>query len=1211
MIKICKSYRCFGVFLAAIAAIPVWTMIISPHLLELSENFTYSADVVSTDNFYDAEKELFPGAIYSKTRFYYEATETVNDDTLLIRNVFDVRTPDNEPIFAVERNYAIDRYTSAHVPELGDARREGYLFGPRGAEYGKPFTYWHVNYDGPATMRFVGEEELYGLNVYHYETNYEGTAIDQTDNLGYLPGVGETRGVRLDPHLELWIEPETGWMVKYQDTTLANYYDLRTGEVIHPWNEFANTLSEQSVEEQVANARFLKVQTRIVESYIPFALFIIAGIFLLRWTGLLAVLYRQSTKRALLVVGSASVGILAMLAFAGWPFQNEILVHLIPGSAGMNPLTALCFAGLSAGMLLRIWRQNLAVSILGIALMAIAILRIAGDQGLIDVQIDLLLFRESVLAATSPSRMSLYTSISLLLLATILATSVRNVASKVRLVDILPMIVVLLSSITLFAYLFDVFQFLASPIFFSAAIHTALMYLISGIIIYALYHEHDVNERIGGWLAVSFVLFVSVLATVAFVGLVERNFSKDAETQFQEEVDRTVDELSARLNIYTNALQAGKGFFASSELVERDEWTTYVNAIDIQENYPGIQGLGYAIFVQPQDLQQHVASIRAEGFPEYSVRPEGEREIYTAIVYLEPFDIRNRQAFGFDMYQEPVRRLAMQRARDEAEPRISGRIILVQEIDDDVQAGFLIYAPFYGQAGDPGTVEGRRESIIGYVYSPFRARDFVEGVIGIEGIDGIAMGIYDGVGIVEDAKMYDDHQKKLGEGQLSRFHQTRTLFVAGRPWTLVFSSVPGYGQTSIATIVPLLLLAVGIATSVLIAGFFHMLISSRKQAIKYADEVTLTLRQKVDELRVQKRSLSESEQRFRGAFETSPVGIALVSLEGKWIKVNKALSDIVGYSPRELMQKTFQDITHKEDLDSDLENVQKLLQGEIETYQMEKRYVHKMGYNVWVLLSVSLVKDAHEKPLYFVSQIIDITERKRVENAKSEFISLASHQLRTPLTAIKWIIEAFQKGKVGKLTKQQGELIEDAHKAAMHMSESINAMLMLSRIEAGKIRTDYVEIGLDALLKEITEEQQKHAATKGQAITLECRATITLQSDKALLKEIIGNLLSNAIKYTPAKGKIIIQASKEGENIEVAVTDSGLGIPAEDQHKIFTKFFRAKNVTSSDTEGTGLGLYLVHSLVSMLGGSIRFESEENKGTTFYVTLPPSPPSSHE
>lgn len=361
-------------------------------------------------------------------------------------------------------------------------------------------------------------------------------------------------------------------------------------------------------------------------------------------------------------------------------------------------------------------------------------------------------------------------------------------------------------------------------------------------------------------------------------------------------------------------------------------------------------------------------------------------------------------------------------------------------------------------------------------------------------------------------------------------------------------------------------------------------------------------------LEAQQAILQESEERFRGAFETSPIGISLVSPEGKWLKVNKGFCDIVGYTASELLSMNVQDITHPEDLPDDIKNTQKLVDGSQESYEIEKRYIHKLGNEIWVLRSVSLVRSADGKPLYFVTQIIDITQRKRVEEAKSNFVSLASHQLRTPLTALKWIIEAFRKGKVGELNEKQKELINDANTSALNMSETINTMLMLSRIEAGKLRVEEMQIDVDKLVQEICSEQEIQVTNKKQTVSISIEPNLQLRSDAAMLKEIVRNLLSNAIKYTPEKGKIIVTAQQKMGEILISVKDSGFGIPPEEQQKIFSKFFRASNVLNKETEGTGLGLYLVYSLTRMLQGSISFESKEDQGTTFFVTIPLTPPS---
>jgi len=257
------------------AVLPVWIWLVAPQLTKLPADFSYEADVLSIDNFYDEAKNDFSGEARSVTKFSYEVLGE-KDGVLTIKNVFDVRTVTGDPIFAVERLYGIDPKTGEHVAGYGDKDRVGYLFAPKGLKYGEPFTYWHINYDGPAHMQFAGEEVINGLKVYRYESRYEGVDIDQTQNLTFLPGVGVTRGINLDPYLQLWIEPVTGYLVKYKDATTAYYYDLQTKQRLHPWNQFGNTYERASVIENTQVAKTQKLITQTTAVTIPLLLFVAA-----------------------------------------------------------------------------------------------------------------------------------------------------------------------------------------------------------------------------------------------------------------------------------------------------------------------------------------------------------------------------------------------------------------------------------------------------------------------------------------------------------------------------------------------------------------------------------------------------------------------------------------------------------------------------------------------------------------------------------------------------------------------------------------------------------------------------------------------------------------------------------------------------------------------------------------------------------------------
>lgn len=235
----------------------------------------------------------------------------------------------------------------------------------------------------------------------------------------------------------------------------------------------------------------------------------------------------------------------------------------------------------------------------------------------------------------------------------------------------------------------------------------------------------------------------------------------------------------------------------------------------------------------------------------------------------------------------------------------------------------------------------------------------------------------------------------------------------------------------------------------------------------------------------------------------------------------------------------------------------------------------------------------------------DITREKRVDRAKSEFMSLASHQLRTPLTVIRWAL-----GRLGKTmadpTITQSRMLEAAKGASETMTDTINSMLMISRIEAEKIELKQEEVPLRLLLEALQRECASEYLAKEQSFPVVCPDGLGLRTDLRLIREILINLLRNAIKYTPRGGSVSLVALPEEGGIRLEVRDSGFGIPRREQHKVFRKFFCAQNAIEKDPNGTGLGLYLASIAATLLKAELSFQSKENLGTTFTVRFSSTP-----
>ena len=215
------------------------------------------------------------------------------------------------------------------------------------------------------------------------------------------------------------------------------------------------------------------------------------------------------------------------------------------------------------------------------------------------------------------------------------------------------------------------------------------------------------------------------------------------QDNFAYQVREITLRIEQRLTSYEQVLLGVKGLYIASKSVDRNAFHDYVNSLQLKNYFPGIQGIGFSLIVPPQEKARHSDAIRKQGFPNYTIHPEGERASYTSIVFLEPFTDRNLHAFGYDMYSEAVRRAAMEQARDLEKSAISGKITLIQEAGEQIQSGFLMYVPVYRNGSPHNTLTDRRAKIIGWVYAPFRMNNLMSGVLGRRAGD-LDIKIFDG-----------------------------------------------------------------------------------------------------------------------------------------------------------------------------------------------------------------------------------------------------------------------------------------------------------------------------------------------------------------------------------------------------------------------------------------------------------------------------------
>jgi PAS domain S-box-containing protein len=366
-------------------------------------------------------------------------------------------------------------------------------------------------------------------------------------------------------------------------------------------------------------------------------------------------------------------------------------------------------------------------------------------------------------------------------------------------------------------------------------------------------------------------------------------------------------------------------------------------------------------------------------------------------------------------------------------------------------------------------------------------------------------------------------------------------------------------------------------------------------------------------------ALRLSEARFASAFENAAIGMALVALDGRWLKVNHALCEIVGYSNQELLAKTFQDITHPEDLEADLACVEQMLEGGIVTYQMEKRYFHKAGHIVWVLLSVSLAHGENGENLYFISQIQDVTERKHADelmrqqrndlarsnvelsaaNRELEAFSYSvSHDLRAPLRSIDGFSLALLDDCSDKLDEKGKQYLHRVRSATQRMGALIDDLLDLARVTRAEIQLQRVDLSSlsRSILSDLKQSQpERHCE-------LSVQEGLEGVADRQLIRIALENLLGNAWKFTAKRPSAHIEVGQTHCDGALAyfVRDNGAGFDGSYAERLFRPFQRLHD--NSDFPGTGVGLATVRRIIDRHGGRIWAAGAPECGATFYFTL---------
>lgn len=348
---------------------------------------------------------------------------------------------------------------------------------------------------------------------------------------------------------------------------------------------------------------------------------------------------------------------------------------------------------------------------------------------------------------------------------------------------------------------------------------------------------------------------------------------------------------------------------------------------------------------------------------------------------------------------------------------------------------------------------------------------------------------------------------------------------------------------------------------------------------------------------------SRAQEQVERFFTMSQDLLCFAGFDGYFKRVNDSWQRVLGHTSEDMLARPYLDFVHADDRDSTIAELAKLPKDGVIT-SFENRWRCKDGSYKWLLWNATAKPE--EEMVYAVAR--DDTERKLVERQlretlkmRNDFVSFVTHQLRTPLSGIKWMLELATESTD---SDERLSYIQDGRESANRLIGLVNDLLDVSRLESGKLQVILEHVKLEELTEAVLSDVATLVREKGHTVTVDAPPTLPdAMLDRQLMRQVILNLISNAIKYTPPNGRIDIRICHDRASLGWSIQDSGIGIPRSAQQQLFEKFYRAENALTIDTEGTGLGLYLVRLIVERFGGTIGCTSEEGQGTLFHFTLP--------
>lgn len=773
--------------------------------------FSYSADLLAAENTYDAKSQRLSGARYSEAGLFYNAVPIQSNEA--VRTAVHAATIRGENIGTITRELGVEPETGRYLDPTTLNPSDEFVFAPKHLRYGQSFTTRYVAYDAPANMEFAGEETLFGLDVYRYETRFEGVE-HLTPNILRNEQVDTAEGI-YQPYLQLWVEPETGWLVKVEDR--STFYEATSdGKRGQALARYVSTFTEPSVRDHASYAATLKYQQKFARQIVP-AIIVVALIAVCLFAFMRR--YRPAAVSIPLLLGM--VFLAAGATLVGWLFKSIPLITLFFDNVALNPLMAMCFIVVGFAVWL-LWRRRLLYLVVFLAGLVgiITGLQVLASAGFIPFSLDIWLLTDRILEVEQDvnSRMSLPGAFAMLLLSIGVFTAAwRPGIRSVLTARYAAGIVATLGVVGLFVQFLQVDRAFSLTIVEPISAVSSFLFVLLGIVQlkimqgYAPTNSRDARNVMHDWM-------VPALATIPMIiiaGIAQFQLnaaSSELSAKFTDRIAQIERALDAAAQSRADFLNSASGLFDASMEVEREEWSKFVARGDLETRFPDFRGLAYSRLVKSDELASYVAEQREKGAPHFNVFPDSGDADHVLLTFIAPHNRFTEPLLGFNLYSDDVHSETIDRVRDGGDVSISGRVEPISSIAVSSEVAFLMMAPLYQPELSVGTPQERQAAFKGVIGTGVNMEQFMgDALHDLEG--DVDLEVYSGLTIESSALLFDRFKDAswLTEGEKPRAQRTLVMYVQGQPWTLRVQALPSFRLSSTDERLPTVILLVGAA----------------------------------------------------------------------------------------------------------------------------------------------------------------------------------------------------------------------------------------------------------------------------------------------------------------------------------------------------------------------------------------------------------------